>query len=118
MLRPHGDLIVSDWEPHDRPSLPEYNFVVQATTRSGELARTLSAAGVSCAVTQRAAVARAFALDVAEAGRRATVFFPEVEEVALNEAVTRKVHLMRRALPADVSCRRYLLRATLPGAPE
>jgi len=113
MLRPSGSLFVADWEPHSRQSVPEYEFFVRASTSSKRIVDALRKTGAGCTVRQRRTVARAFALDEAEARRRARLFFPDAEESSLADAVARKVRLMRRALPDDVSCRRYLLRARL-----
>lgn len=110
-LRAPGELFVSDWEPHDRKSRPTYGFDIRTQLSSDDVARKLSEGGFTCSVQRSSTVASAFSLDEDEALKRATRFFPDAPVETLEVAVRRKLTRMRRALPSDIECERYMLRA-------
>lgn len=106
-----GELLISDWEPHDRESHPTYDFEIRTRRSGASVASDLADHGFDCRVSRTETVASAFSLDVDEGVDRALQFFPDAPRPTIEEAVKQKIERMERTLSEDITCERYLLRA-------
>ncbi|WP_396613536.1 class I SAM-dependent methyltransferase (plasmid) [Haloferax sp. S1W] len=107
-----GVLLLSDWEPHDRESHPSYGLEIETRRSGASVANNLADHGFDCHVSSAETVASAFSLDVSEGVDRALQFFPDAPRPTIEAAVKRKIERMEGALSEDITCERYLLRAT------